>query len=48
VRVQPPEGATPIRSQTALLHIAHMTPMVAEPQKAKWAETSARLTLTPR
>jgi polyphosphate kinase len=48
VRVQPPEGATPLRSQTALLHIAHMTPMVAEPQKAKWAETSARLTLTPR
>ncbi len=48
VRVSPPEGATALRSQTALLHLAHMAQTIAEPAKAKWTETSARLTLTPR
>jgi polyphosphate kinase len=45
VKVQPGEGATPIRSQTALLHLAHMSTQADG--KAKW-ETQARLTLTPR
>jgi polyphosphate kinase len=45
VRVQPGEGATPVRSQTALLHLAHMS--THADGKAKW-ETQARLTLTPR
>jgi polyphosphate kinase len=48
VRVQPGEGATPVRSQTALLHLAHMAQTVGETPKAKWGETTARLTLTPR
>jgi polyphosphate kinase len=45
VRVMPGEGATPIRSQTALLHLAHMS--THADGRAKW-ETQARLTLTPR
>ncbi len=45
VRAEIPEGATPIRCQTALLHLAQMS--TQEPTKAKW-ETQARLTLTPR
>jgi hypothetical protein len=48
VRVQPGEGATAVRSQTALLHLAHMAQTVGETPKAKWGETTARLTLTPR
>ena len=46
VRLQVPEGGTAVRSQTALLHLAHMS--VAADGKAKWGETQARLTLTPR
>jgi polyphosphate kinase len=45
VRVQPADGATPIRSQTALLHMAHLSTQADG--RAKW-ETQARLTLTPR
>ncbi len=50
-RVQPTEGAPIVRSQTALLHLAHMSQTaqpVSEAPKPKWVETSARLTLTPR
>jgi polyphosphate kinase len=46
VRVAPGEGATPIRSQTALVHLAHMS-QNPDVGKAKW-ETQARLTLSPR
>ncbi len=45
VRAEQPVGATPVRCQTALLHLAQMTTL--EPSKAKW-ETQARLSLTPR
>jgi polyphosphate kinase len=47
-RVLPPDGATPVRSQTALLHLAHMAQTVGEQPKAKWGDTTARVTLTPR
>ena len=46
VRAVVPEGSTPIRCQTALLHLAQMS-LTPEAGKAKW-ETQARLTLTPR
>jgi len=46
VRVELADGATPIRSQTALLHLAHMS-QNPDLGKAKW-ETQARLTLSPR
>ncbi len=48
LRVTPSEGATPVRSQTALLHLAHMAQTIGEQPKAKWADTTARVTLTPR
>ncbi len=46
-RVMPAEGATPVRSQTALLHLAYMAQNSVD-GKPKWGETQARLTLTPR
>ena len=46
VRITPDEGATPIRSQTALLHLAQMS-QTAGDGKTKWAP-EARLTISPR
>ena len=48
VRLQPSEGATPVRSQTALLHLAHMSGQAPVTGQPKWGETQARLTLPPR
>lgn len=47
VRLVPPEGSAPIRSQTALLHLAQMANSAPD-AKVKWGETPGRLTLTPR
>jgi polyphosphate kinase len=47
IRVQPAEGTSPLRSQTALLHLAHLSQTAGEPARGKWVD-SPRLTLTPR
>jgi len=47
-RVRPADGATPLRSQTALLHMAQTAPSGGEGPRTKRGETSARLTLSPR
>jgi polyphosphate kinase len=47
-RVIPAEGATQVRSQQTMMHLALMTATMTSDGKPRWGETQARITLAPR